>query len=63
MYNPHKLHVMYTAQDGAEVSVIVREPSPQVLFLLSQITDTSGHITASEFLLKARQCVASKGDN
>jgi hypothetical protein len=55
MYNPHRLHVVYTAQDGADVSVVVREPSPAVLDLLAKLVVQSGHVPAGDFILSANR--------
>lgn len=55
MYNPHKLHVIYTAKDGSDVSVVVREPSPAVLELLAKLVQQSGHVPAGDFVLSANR--------
>ena len=55
MYNPHKVHVIYTAKDGADVSVGVREPSPAVLELLAKLVQQSGHVPAGDFVLSANR--------
>ena len=55
MYNPHRLHVVYTAQDGADVSVVVRDPSPAVLELLAKLVVQSGHVPAGDFILSANR--------